>query len=73
MEYLGNYRICPNTKDINVECFGTIYPSQRETLYQEGLSGYVEVEVVKHNDIDITDYLWDWILDDLTKRCNEKK
>ena len=72
MTYLGTYRICPNTKDIDVECYGTHYPAQRQTLEQEGFNSYVEVEIVKHNDIDITDYLWDSILDDLTKRCNIK-
>ena len=69
MEYLGKYIICPNTRDIEVECFGIVYPSQRETREQEGFNSYVEIEVVKHNDIEITDYLWDWILDDLTERC----
>jgi len=67
--YLGNYVICPNSKDITVECYGTVYPSQRQTLEQEGFNSHVEIETVIHDGTEITDYLWDWILDDLTERC----
>lgn len=72
MEYLGKFTICPNVTDIEVECFGTVYPSQRETLEQEGFNSYVEVEKFEHNGVDITDYLSDNDIDKLTAKCNEK-
>lgn len=68
--FLGTYVICPNTKDIEVDCYGTSYPSQIQTLEQEGFSRYVEIEQVKHNGIEITDYLSDKDLEDLSERCN---
>lgn len=71
--YLGTYTICPNTKDIEVECYGTSYPAQRETLEQEGFNAYVELETVLHDGNEITDYLSDNDLKKLSEECNSQK
>lgn len=72
MEYLGSYKITPNTAEIEVDCYGSSYPAQRETLEQEGFNAYREIERVYHNGLDIIDYLSDNDLDKLKIRCNEK-
>jgi hypothetical protein len=72
MEYLGSYTICPNRNDIEVDCYGTRNPAQRETLEQEGFSSHNELEVVKHCEIDITDYITDGIFDFLSDKLNAK-
>lgn len=68
--YLGAYTITPFDKDITVECYGTINPSQKQTLEQEGLSAHVEVEVVMHGEIDISDYISSDIWDELETKIN---
>lgn len=72
MEYLGSYTITPNTAEIEVCCFGTVYPAQKETLEQEGFSSYAELERVEHNSIDITDYLSDGLFWLLNEQINSK-
>ena len=72
MKYLGTYKITPNCATIEVDCYGTDYPAQRETLEQEGFSAYAELEKVECSGINITDYLSDNDLDLLTAKINEK-
>jgi len=72
MQYLGTYKICPNYKDIEVECYGTSYPYEAQTLEHQGCPKHAEIEQVKHGDIDITDYLSDNILDELNVKVNSK-
>ena len=72
MEYLGTYTICPNNADIEVQCYGFIEPAQRETLEQEGLSEYANLESVKHGDIEIIDYIPQSELNKLQTLINEK-
>lgn len=57
MEYLGTYKITPNTVELEVECYGEVEPAQRATLEQEGFCAYANLESVKHGDIEIIDYI----------------
>lgn len=70
--FLGEYEICPNSVKIKVDCYGNNYPAQMQTLEQEGFNAYAELERVEHNGYDITDYLHDNIIDELTAKINEK-
>ncbi|MEO6522216.1 MAG: hypothetical protein ABIN91_11095 [Mucilaginibacter sp.] len=72
MEYLGTYTICPNNNDIEVDCYGTHEPAQRETLEQEGITSHNILEAVKHCEIDITDYIPNGVFDLLSDKVNEK-
>lgn len=73
MEYLGTYKICPNTKEIDVDCWGTCNPAQNQTLEQEGFIGYNDLEKVTDGDLDITDYLHDSIFSNLLELVNYPK
>lgn len=70
--YLGTYTICPNSTDIEVECFGFVEPAQRETLEQEGFPAYANLESVKHGDIEIIDYIPQSEFNKLQTLINEK-
>lgn len=71
MAYLGTYKITPNSKEIEVCCYGTVEPAQRETLEQEGLSKYAILEQVECDGNIITDYLSDNLIDYLQAKINE--
>jgi hypothetical protein len=72
MEFLGTYKITLNTQDIEVDCWGACHKKQVETLEQEGIPAYNELERVKHADVDITDYLSDDLFGKLSEMVNEK-
>lgn len=69
--FLGMHKISPNSKEIEVECYGTHSPYQRQTLEQEGLSEHNELETVICDGTDITDYLSDDLFDLLYHKVNE--
>ena len=72
MTYLGIYTICPNSADIEVECYGFVEPAQRETLEQEGLSEYANLESIKHGGVEIIDYISQSELNKLQNLINKK-
>jgi hypothetical protein len=59
MQYLGTYKITPNTKEIEVDCYGIVQPYERKTLEHPGCAAYNQIESVKHGDNEISDYLSD--------------
>ncbi len=68
--FLGEYEITPFDKTITVQCFGIFHPKQRETLEQEGLQNYAELEKVIFDDVDISDVLTSDIWDELETLIN---
>jgi hypothetical protein len=77
MNYLGNYKITPNDKEIEVDCYGTIQPEEKQTLENSGCGRYVELlrvttEVSNFQVVDITDYLSSDIWDELEFNTNNK-
>jgi len=68
MDFLGTYKFTPNLDEIEVDCYGTIEPAQKQTLEQEGLSGAIILESVIHNDTEIIMYLSENLLDLLNEK-----
>lgn len=73
MDFLGTHRICPNTEYIKVDVWGQANPEQKETLEQEPIAAYVEIESVQHGGIEIIDYLSSDEIDNLYSLIKDKK